>query len=110
MTFSTQTIQQFCKELHPEAKTDSDAVLIYQKELQKIIDLKNKFNVPAATDIEFWFLLHEAWNELKAEELFINGGKNVLDNNCNNTGSNNPVVLVGDQTCGDLSAILQRHS
>jgi len=123
MTTLTNSLTQLCKELHPEAETGSDAVLAYQKDLQRVINFKNRFNVPATEDIQLWFDLFETWNELKAQELNPeprnnppkadgaglnqnNGGQNVSDNNIGNNNFGNRLVLVGDQTCGDLSGIV----
>lgn len=98
MTYSQQ-IAKHCREIHPEAVSDSDAVFAYQKDLQKTIELKKELNIPAAEEIALWFELFEVWNEVKAEELFKkNGGSNVnVSNNSIDSGStHNRMVLVGD--------------
>lgn len=66
-----QQIVKHCKDLHPEAVSDSDAVFAYQKDLQKAIDLKKQLNLPAADEIALWFELFEVWNEVKAQELLL---------------------------------------
>lgn len=62
-------ICSFCRELHPEAKDDAEAVLIHQKELQRLIDFKTKYDIHNSEDIEMYFVLHEVRNHLKAKEL-----------------------------------------
>ena len=114
MTY-TQQVAKHCKDLHPEAATDSDAVFAYQKDLQQSIELKKKLNLPAADEITLWFELFEVWNELKALELSLehklelelqlqhklehkNGGSNVnLSNSSDSVFSlNDTLVCVGN--------------
>lgn len=70
-TMTSNIIGRLCLEQHPESENEIEAVDSHSQYLYKLIQLKLAANIPAADDIEFYFILCAARRDLM-QQKFIN--------------------------------------
>lgn len=66
---TSNIIGRLCLEQHPDCENEIDAVDSHSKDLYKIIQLKLAANIPAADDIEFYFILCSARRDLYKQKF-----------------------------------------